>query len=129
MSNSSYSNTHLYSDYTIILLGLGLSSIFALTLTKLLFIDISKTYLDNKTNTNNTNIKINKKLYKKMYRIIESKGKIDQDPYKRSIDSQVVKKFCKIALANSFDVNNLSDEQFDIIYVQFIDYQINKANN
>ncbi len=72
---------------------------------------------------------ITKEDFEKMYRIIEIKGGIDKEPWKRKISSKVVKKFCKIALANKINLDLITDKQFDFIYCTYTDYLIDKYKN
>lgn len=63
--------------------------------------------------------------YKKMYKIIETKGNLDKDPYDRTIEPKVVSIFSRIAENLNFDLDNLTDHEFDIIYKKYIEYKIN----
>jgi hypothetical protein len=67
--------------------------------------------------------------YKKMYKIIESKGEIDKDPYNRSIDVNVVKKFCKIANKYAINLDQITEMQFDFIYRKYVRSIIKKYNS
>lgn len=64
--------------------------------------------------------------YHKMYDIIEKASELDKDPYGRKISPCVVKKFCQIARNKSIDLNNITEEEFDIIYRTYIEYLIEK---
>ena len=66
--------------------------------------------------------------YIKMYKIIETKGKLDKDLYKRKISSKVIKKFCKIAKKYSINLDTISDLQFDFIYRKSVSKLLKKHN-
>jgi hypothetical protein len=81
----------------------------------------------NKTSKNKAN-KNKKKMYKQMYKIIETKSGIDKDPYNRKIDYKVVKKFCSIADKININLETISDKEFDLIYKNYCEYLIEKYN-
>lgn len=64
--------------------------------------------------------------YRQMYNIIEKASGLDKDPYGRKISPRVVKKFCHIARNKSIDLNNITEEEFDIIYRTYSEYLIEK---
>lgn len=71
----------------------------------------------------------NKCEYEKMYKIIETIGELDKDPYKRTISPKVVFKFCKIAKSKSINLDTITDAQFDLIYKIYTNYLIQKYEN
>jgi len=79
---------------------------------------IGSLYLNIKKEKNNK--------YEKMYKIIELAGDLNNDIYNRKISPQVVLKFCKIAKKYSIDLDNITDEQFNLIYKSYTDYLIKK---
>ena len=70
------------------------------------------------------NIYLDSDKYQKMYQIIEKNSGFDK--YCRKISPDVVKKFCKIAKIKSINIDNITDEQFDIIYKIYTEYLISK---
>ena len=64
--------------------------------------------------------------YLQMNNIIEKVGGLDKDPYKRKISPCVVKNFCRIARNKSIDLDNITEEQFDIIYRTYTEYLVDK---
>ncbi len=51
-------------------------------------------------------------------------GSIDQDPYKRTIEKDVAKKFCHIAKKYSINLDTITDNEFDFIYKKYVEYII-----
>ena len=97
-----------------------------------LFIGVFVTgYLFFKSNKSKKNKihRINPNEFNQMYKIIETKGGIDKEPWKRKISPRVIKKFYLIARANSIDINTMTDEQFDFIYRTYTDRIVNKYLN
>jgi hypothetical protein len=78
---------------------------------------------------NNINKNDNKNEYNKMYKIIELASGLDKDRYNRKISPNVVKKFCKIAKKYSIDLDIITDEQFNFIYIKYTEYLIKKYDN
>ena len=64
--------------------------------------------------------------YEQMYKIIETAGKLDKDPYDRTIDPKIVIYFCKIANLYSINLETITESEFDFIYKKYIEYQIKK---
>ena len=62
----------------------------------------------------------------RMNNIIEKAGGLDKDLYGRKISPHVIKKFCHIAKNKSIDLNNITDEEFDIIYITYTEHLIDK---
>ena len=78
----------------------------------------------------NTNKKITKEYYKKIYKLIYDKSELSKDPYKRKLNKSVVKKFCKIALGMGIKEHTfVTEEQFDLIYKTYVEYQIDLYKN
>jgi hypothetical protein len=61
-----------------------------------------------------------------MNNMIEQVVRLDKDPYGRKISSRLIKKFCNIAKNKSIDLNNITNEEFDIIYRTYTEYLIDK---
>ena len=71
----------------------------------------------NEINTENLN---------KMYNIIYQKGELYNDIYNRKISKKVAYKFLIIANKLNININNVDDESFNNIYIEYVNNLIKK---
>jgi hypothetical protein len=80
----------------------------------------------NSVTNQNLNINITKEYYKKMKRIMIIQSSLNLDPHRRKISKKVIKNFCVISYNLGLDkrIDNLTNEEFDLIYKEYVDNRI-----